>query len=74
MWRHEIKEQVPQLALLYYGRTVRSSHQWCCIKKLFLKILKYSQEATVLSLFLKNFQAFRPATLLKRDPNTGVFL
>ena len=26
------------------------------------------------SLFLKKLQNFRPATLLKRDPNTGVFL
>ena len=26
------------------------------------------------SLFLKNLQTFRPATLLKRDLNTGIFL
>ena len=26
------------------------------------------------SFFLIKWQAFRPATLLKRDPNTGVFL
>ena len=59
-WRRKIKEQAPQLSLLYRGRTVRSSHRRCCIRKLFLKILQYQQAA--------------PATLLKRDPNTGVFL
>ena len=43
-WRREIKEQAPQLTLLYRGRTVRSSHRRCCIRKLFLKILQYPQE------------------------------
>ena len=33
-WRREIKEQTPQLTLLYYGRTVRSSHWSCSIRKL----------------------------------------
>ena len=72
-WRREIKEQAPQLTLLYRGRTVRSSHRRCCIRKLFIKILQYPQE-TYWSLFLKNLQTFRPTTLLKRDPNAGVFL
>ena len=40
-WRREIKEQAPQLTLLYHCRTVRSSHRRCCIRKQFLKILKY---------------------------------
>ena len=74
MWRREIKEQSPQLTLLYRGRTVRSSHWRCCIRKLFLKILQYPQETLVLESIFKNLQTFRPATLLKRDPTTGVFL
>ena len=47
-WRHKIKEQAPQLTLLYHGRTFRSSLRRCCIRKLFLKILQYSQETPVL--------------------------
>ena len=46
-WRREIKEQAPQLTLLYRGRTVRSSHRRCCIRKLFLKILQCPQETLV---------------------------
>ena len=60
MWRCELKEQVPQLTLLYHGKTLRSSQQRCCIRKLFLKFCTRS--------------CFRPATLLKRDPNRDVFL
>ena len=47
-WRREMKEQATQLTLLYRGRIVRSSHRRCCIRKLFLKILQYSQETPVL--------------------------
>ena len=54
-WRREIKEQPPQLALLYRGRTVRSSHRSCCIRKLFLKILQYPQEKPVLKSVFKKF-------------------
>ena len=53
-WRREIKEQAPQLTLLYHGRTVRSSHRRCCISKLFLKILQYPQETTVLETIFSN--------------------
>ena len=35
--RREIKGQTPQLTLLYCGRTVRSSHRRCSIKKAALK-------------------------------------
>ena len=63
-WRREIKEQTPQLTLLYRGRTIRSSHRRCSRRKLFLKILQYPQETPVL----------KPATLLENDPNTGVSL
>ena len=36
-WRCKFKEQAPQLALLYCGRIVRSSHRRCSIKKAVLK-------------------------------------
>ena len=51
--RREIKKQAPQLTLLYRGRTVRSSHRRCCIRKLFLKILQYPQETPVLESIFK---------------------
>ena len=53
-WRRKIKEQATHLTLLYRGRTVRSSHRrWCCIRKLFLKILQYTQETPVLESIFK---------------------
>ena len=56
-------------------RTVRSSHQRCCIRKLFLNNFAISTGNTCAGVFFfKNLQTFRLATLLKRDPNTGVFL
>ena len=48
-WRHEIKEQTPQLTLLYRGRTVRRY----CIRNLFLKFLQYPQETPVLESIFK---------------------
>ena len=47
MWRHEIKEQTPQLTLLYCCRIVRSSHLRFSIKNVFLKISLYPQETLV---------------------------
>ena len=41
-WRSEIKEQAPKLILLYFGRTVRISHQKCFIKEAVLKNLAIS--------------------------------
>ena len=58
-WRREIKEQAPQLALLYCGRTLRSRHRSCSIKKLFIKISQYPQETAVLD------SDFKKATDLK---------
>ena len=53
-WRREIKEQTPQLALPYLGRTDRSNHQRGFIRKPFSKILQYPQENAVLeSIFTK---------------------
>ena len=43
-WRREIKEQAPQLTLLYRGRTVRSTHRRYSIKKVFLKNFAISTE------------------------------
>ena len=51
VWRQEIKEQAPQLTLLYCGRAARSSHQRCWIKKLFLKFLQYPWKHLCWSLF-----------------------
>ena len=51
--RREIKEQAPQLTLLHHGRSVRSSHCRCCIRKLFLKILQYPRKHLCWGLFFK---------------------
>ena len=63
IWRCGNNEQTSQLTLLYWGRTVRSSHQSCSIKKLFLKVSQYLLENTcvgvsfnkVVSLQIRNF-------------------
>ena len=52
----------------------RGSHWRCSRKNLFLNILQYSQENNCFIPFLINMLTFRPAALLKRDSNTGVFL
>ena len=52
-WRREIKEQAPQLTLHYLGRTARSSHRRCCLRKLFLKILQCPKETPVLESIFK---------------------
>ena len=44
------------------------------LKRLFLKISQYPQEKPELESLLKKLQVWRPATLLKRAPNTGFFL
>ena len=52
-----------------------SSHVRCSLKKVFLKILLISQENTCVGVsFLIKLQVWGPATLLKRDYNTYVFL
>ena len=53
----------------------RSSHQKCSIKKLFLKILQYSQENICVGVsFLIKLQATRSPALLNRDSNIGAFM
>ena len=49
----------------------RSSHRICSAKKVFLKILQYSQENTCVGVSMR---AFRSAILSKRDSNADVFL
>ena len=45
------------------------------IKKLFFKISQYSQENNCVGVsLLRKMLTFSPATLLKGDSNTGVFL
>ena len=61
------------LPSFFFLSSCRSSHRMCSIKKLFLNIFQYSQHL-YWSLFLINLQAWRLATLLKRDPDPGVFL
>ena len=47
-------------------------NRWCSINKLLLKISQYSQENTFIGAsFLIKLQAFSPASVLKRDSNTG---
>ena len=64
MWRCKIKEQAPQLTLLYHDRTVRSSHLRCYIRKQFLK---YPHETPVLvSIFQKVANLYTCAFIKKR--------
>ena len=67
-WRREIKEQAPQLTLLYCGRTTRSSHRRSSIKKLFLKILQYPQVTPVLQFLFKKVAVLRACTFIKKRP------
>ena len=46
----------------------------CSMKKLFLKILQYSQENTYVGVFFNKNAGVQSVTLIKRDSNTGVFL
>ena len=53
----------------------RSTNQRCSMKKAVLKNFAiFTGKSLCLSLYLIKLQAFRSATLLKRDFNTGVFL
>ena len=75
------------LILTELGRKTKQWHKeyekyQCCTqsreafyKKLFFKISQYSQENNCVGVFfLIKMQTFRPATLLKGDSNTVVFL
>ena len=81
MWRWEIKEQSPPLTLLYCGRTVRSSHQRCCIRKLlqppkvkpFIKILQYPLETSVLESIFKKVPDLQTCNFIKKRPQHRCF-
>ena len=58
-------------------RSNRSSHWKCSPKKMFLEISQNSQENTcarVSFLIFNKVAGLRPATFLKRDSGTNVFL
>ena len=55
--------------------SVRSSHRSCSVKICVLKnVTNFTWKHLCWSLFLTKLPAFEPATLLKRDSNTGAFL
>ena len=66
-WRHEIKEQVAQLVLLYHGRTVRSSHWRCWIRNLFLSAI--STGNTVLESIFKKSADLYTCNFIKKRPH-----
>ena len=72
-WRREIKEQAPQLILLYRGRAVKSSHRRCCIRKLFLKILQNPQETPVLESIFKKVEDLQTCNFIKESPQHRFF-
>ena len=53
----------------------KSTHQMCSIEKTVLKNFAiFTGKRLCWSLLLIDLRASRPATFLKRDPNTDVFL
>ena len=55
--------------------TIRSSHQRCSMKKGVLRnFAKFTGKHLCQSLIFNDIAGLRPATLLKRDSGTGVFL
>ena len=73
MWRCKIKEQTPQLTLLYCCRTVRSSHWKYSIKKNFLKILQYPHETPVLESLFKKVVGLKVCNIIKKRPQHRCF-
>ena len=63
---------VSSASIMYDGEAVV---QRCSVKKVFLEISQNSQENTCARVsFFNKVAGLRPATLLKRDSGTGVFL
>ena len=56
-WRRKIKEQAPQLTLLYCGRTFRRSY---------LNILQYPQEIPVLESLFKKVAGLKARNFIKK--------
>ena len=61
-WRREIKEQTPQLTLLYCGRTVRRS------RRCYIKISQYPQDIPVSKSLFKNITGLAIYILIKKKP------
>ena len=70
-WRTWFKSIVIRIILLAINW---SSLQGCSIKKLFKNFAVFTEKQLYRSLFLIKLQAFRAATLLKRDFNKGASL
>ena len=70
-WRTWFKSIVIRIILLAINW---SSLQGCSIKKLFKNLAVFTEKHLYRSLFLIKLQAFRAATLLKRDFNKGASL
>ena len=73
-WRREIKEQAPQLTLMHSsGRTVRSSHRRCSIKRVVLKNFAICRGNTCVRVsFSKSCRSEGPQLYQKEAP-TEVF-
>ena len=73
MWLHPPSLWSRYYLILSYVKTEAAVRR-CSSKWGFLKISQCAQENTCWSLFLIKLQAWRPATLLKRDSSTGFLL
>ena len=62
------------LSTPWYLIYIRNSHRRCASKQVFLKIRNIRRKTPVLESFFNKVADIRPATLLKRDSYTGVFL
>ena len=68
-------EKVAAWLLKSHPEWYRSSNHRCSMKKAVLRnFAKFTGKHLCQSLFLKKVAILRPATFLKRDPGTGVFL
>ena len=72
-WEPSQKSKMELFVKLATGHQ-RCSHQRCSVKKGVLKIFANLTGRYVLQSLLIKLQALKPATLCKRDSNTGVFL
>ena len=62
------------MTLLYCGRTVRSSHRRCTIKKLLLKISQSLQETPVLKSLFRKVAGLKVCNFIKKRPQRKCFL
>ena len=75
MWRCKIKEQAMPADFTIPRYDCQKQPPEVLYQKTTLKDFARSTRNTCVGVyFFKKLKTFRPATLLKRDPNTGVFL